>query len=158
MRNTAIFTMQGTCSGTASTTTVLATQGGLRRYGDIIVDATLQGAAGGTLDVTLQRKVGAIDIGPDEWRDWIHFPTITAGNAAIRFTVAPCRLGTGPTVATVTVGGSNTASPAAAVLAANVAVVGPPGDAVRLIATTGTGVTGGTQQTVYLSCIEHGKS
>ncbi len=54
---------------------------GLGLYSWFTIDAALVGATGGTLDVYLQRKVGAT------WVDWYHFTQLTAGGAAVRYTI-----------------------------------------------------------------------
>jgi hypothetical protein len=102
----------------------------LRRADLYVVDATLVGPTGGTLDVYLQRKLAAND-----WADWIHFPQVAAGTTK-RYSAAVD--GTGPTL--VDIGGGSDASPGVA-LAANTVVNVMPGDEVRAVIVLGVGTS-----------------
>jgi prepilin-type processing-associated H-X9-DG protein len=74
----------GTISDTSPATAITATGDiieGLELYDWFTIDAALVGATGGTLDIYLQRLVGST------WVDWFHFTQLTAGAAAVRYTI-----------------------------------------------------------------------
>lgn len=105
--------------------------GGLADYPHLTVHAELVGAAGGTLDVYLQRKVNT-----NEWQDWIHFPQLAAGAAAVKYAAAVQHASTAPVVVGETNDAGTTGAPA---LAANTVAPGHPGDTVRVLAVAGAG-------------------
>jgi hypothetical protein len=107
----------------------------------LVIDATLTGATGGTLDVYLQRKVA-----DDSWFDWVHFPQLADGAATKRYTVTIT--GNGSTI--VEVGGGSDASPGVA-LAANTAVDVTPGGDVRIVFVAGVGTSAGAAQTINIT-------
>lgn len=135
-------TITGT-SPSSATTSAIATVAGLLKYDAFTVDALLVGATGGTLDVTLQRKIDGVDL----WVDWIHFAQLAAAASAVKYTVSPALTNT-----ITTVGQSTTASPAAATLTAGTCVGGHPGDQIRCIATGGAGTSAGAAITIYITC------
>jgi len=136
-----VFTLTATCSSTASTTEVGATANGLLRFDWFTVDANIQGASGGTLDVYLQRQIEA-----DLWADWLHFPQLTDGQAATQYCA---QSGSDKTIHAVEQGTDGSAG--TPVLAANTFIGGHPGNAVRLVTKTGAGVGTGTSQTVKIT-------
>jgi hypothetical protein len=106
----------------------------------IVIDATLTGGTGGTLDVYLQRKIAS-----DTWRDWVHFPQLAAA-ASKKYTLTIIGNGAG----IVEVGGGSDASPGVA-LAANTAVDVTPGGDVRLVFVSGAGTSAGAAQTIIFT-------
>lgn len=114
----------------------------LRRAEKLVIDADLLAGAGGTLDVYLQRRTAS---NPNVWRDWIHFPQLTAAQAK-KFTVTI----TGEGSSIVEVGGGNDASPGVA-LAANAAVNVIPGDDVRVVFVAGASTSAGATNTVTIT-------
>lgn len=130
-----IQSITGTTPNSATTATVGSEVTGLGNYPDITVTADLVGATGGTLDVYVQRWDQEIASGAGNWVDWIHFPQLAAGAAAIRYAVNAAQVASSGITA-VGVG----LTPA---LAANTATGGHPGDKVRAIATAGASTSAG---------------
>lgn len=106
----------------------------------LTIDAALAGGTGGTLDVYLQRKLGA-----NEWVDWIHFPQIAAG-ATKKYTVS--LVGNGDLITEV--GGGTDAAPGVA-LAANTAVNVTPGGDVRIVFVAGASTSAGASQKITIT-------
>jgi hypothetical protein len=132
-----------TSPAAASTTAVGATifAGSMFQRADrLVVDATLLGGTGGTLDVYLQRKIAA-----DTWRDWIHFPQVAAATAK-KYTVTI----TGDGTSIVETGGGSDAAPGVA-LAANTAVNVIPGGDVRVVFVSGGGVSVGASNSITIT-------
>lgn len=137
-----LFTLTGSSSASASTSTIVATLGAsLILYDRFIIDATFAGATGGTCDWYLQRKIT-----DNVWADWLHWPQIVAATTK-RYSA---QSGSGIAIAEVTHG--TDASHGTPALAANTFVGGIPGQTVRLVAVTGTGVSVASTATVYLTC------
>jgi hypothetical protein len=111
-----------------------------QRADRLVVDATLLGGTGGTLDVYLQRKIAA-----DTWRDWIHFPQVAAATAK-KYTVTI----TGDGTSIVETGGGSDAAPGVA-LAANTAVNVIPGGDVRVVFVSGGGVSVGASNSITIT-------
>jgi hypothetical protein len=130
-------TITATSPATASTAVAAATVEGLERFNWISIEADLAGATGGTLDVYVQRRLGR-----DLWRDWIHFPQLTAGGAAVKYSVQ-----SGSDADIYVVGGGTDASPGVA-LAADTAVGGHPGSELRVVFVAGSSTSAGAAQTV----------
>ena len=107
----------------------------------IVIDATLTGSTGGTLDVYLQRKTGT-----DAWRDFVHFPQLAGAASAVRYTAT--LKGEGSSL--VVTGGGSDASPGVA-LAANTVVDVIPGGDVRIVYVAGVGTSLGASQTITLT-------
>lgn len=147
------FVLTGTTPAAASSGVILGTMRGLARYNAIRVDALLQGATGGTLDLYLQRRVLGATSPNSIWLDWLHFTQLAGGAAAVRYSAfAGDNV---PNVALATVGQMNDdLSVGAFALAAGTFVGGLPGDEVRLCAVAGTGTTAGALQNVYLTGFE----
>lgn len=123
-------------AGTVASTTIT----GLAGYRSGVVAATLQGATGDVLDVYIQTS-------PDAgvtWVDYIHFPQLAAGAAAITY-----RFGFGNYISSSTpvVVGKNL-TPA---LAANTAANGDFGDRMRAVYVAGAVTTVGAAETILLS-------
>lgn len=106
----------------------------------LVIDATLLGGTGGTLDVYLQRKIAT-----DTWRDWIHFPQIAAGTAK-KYSLAI----TGEGASIVETGGGSDAAPGVA-LAANTAVNIIPGGDVRVVFVAGGGTSAGASNSIKIT-------
>jgi hypothetical protein len=134
-----------TATSPAAASTVAATEGdfqNLKRFEHFIIDALIQGGTGGTLDIHLQRAVGAT------WVDWFHFTQFAAGAAQIRVTFdSTTAVATLPT----TVGADLTPALAAATLAGS-----HPGDKVRIVFVAGAGTSAGTAQTISISGVHFG--
>lgn len=135
-----LFTLTGTSPASASTA-LGGVAPGLDRFDGFNIDADLVGATGGTLDVYLQRQVA-----DNVWRDWLHFPQLTAGGAAVRYSVS-----TAPGVAnTIVAVGTGTDSAATPVLAANTFVGGHPGTKVRVVLVAGASTSAGAVYTIHI--------
>lgn len=106
----------------------------------LVIDATLVGGTGGTLDVYLQRKLGT-----NSWADWVHFPQIAAGTTK-RYSFAI--KGEGSSI--VEVGGGTDAAPGVA-LAVNTAVDIIPGGDVRVVFVAGGGTSAGASNTIKIT-------
>ena len=114
---------------------------GLNAYDAFLIDADLVGATGGVLDVYLQRKIA-----DNVWRDWLHFTQLTAGAAAVRYSVS-----TAPGIAnTIVAVGTGTDSAATPALAANTFIGGHPGDAVRAVYVAGASTSAGASITIRI--------
>jgi hypothetical protein len=127
-------------SGTGSGTVVGTAVPGFRRFDYFMFDASLTNTDTGTVDVYVQR---CITVGSTTtWRDWIHFPQLTASVGAKEYSITSQSPGGIHAIGT----GS---SPA---LAANTAIGGHPGDQLRLVVVTGgTGVLLAQDQTVNVT-------
>lgn len=136
------ITLTGTSPSSATTAVSNSVAGGgmLTKAEGIVIDATLTGGTGGTLDVYLQRKIAS-----DTWRDWVHFPQLAAA-ASKKYTLTIIGNGAG----IVEVGGGSDASPGVA-LAANTAVDVTPGGDVRLVFVSGAGTSAGAAQTIIFT-------
>lgn len=128
-------------SPASATTTVSAnTATGLAEFDWFMIDATLTGGTGGTLNVYLQREIAT-----NVWADWIHFPELAAGAAAVSYSVQPQASNL---IATVGIG--TTAAPGVA-LAAGGNVGGHPGDTIRAVYVAGTSTSAGATQVIRVS-------
>jgi len=127
----------GTSAAVAGTTVNATTASGLAKYDWLTVEADLLGATGGTLDVYIQRKLAT-----NLWRDWIHFPQLAGGAAAVKYSVQPQA-----SSSIVAVGGGTDAAPGVA-LAANTTIGGHPGDVLRVVLVAGAGTSAGAAYTV----------
>lgn len=113
----------------------------LTKADKIVIDAALLGATGGTLDVYLQRKIAS-----DTWRDFLHFPQLAAGAAAVKYTATINGAGT----SLVAVGGGTDAAPGVA-LAANTLVNVLPGGDIRIVLVAGGGTSAGAAQSITMT-------
>lgn len=136
-----IFTITGTSPASASTAIVGDVQQTLLDYDQFTIDAALVGATGGVLDVYLQRQVTA-----NVWADWLHFPQLTAGAAAVNYTAVA-----GYDKVIVAVGNGTDASAGTPALAANTFVGGHPGQAVRCVAVAGVSTSAGAAITIRIT-------
>lgn len=114
------------------TTAALATlfAGGWLKAEKLVIDATLVGPTGGTLDVCLQRKVGT-----NKWKDWIRFPQVTA--TTTKHYVATVN-GEG---SAITECGNSVDAPPAMTVVANTIINMIPNEIVRVVCTTGAGTS-----------------
>ena len=136
-------TLTATSPSSATTAIGATIKGGFfRNANKLVLDASLLGATGGTLDVYLQRKVAT-----DVWRDFVHFPQLAAGAAAIRYTVTIS--GNGATL--VVVGTGTDASAGTPALAVNTVVDVIPGGDIRMVFVSGVSTTLGAAQTVIIT-------
>lgn len=134
----------GTSPAAAGRAVIGKQVGNIESYDDVVVVASLVGATGGTLDIYLQRLVDT-----NLWVDWIHFPQLAAGAAAVKYSAASMP----PAAATAVVVGTSAddvTSGAAPALAANTVVAGHPGSNVRVVAVAGAGTTLGAAVDVRL--------
>jgi len=106
----------------------------------LVIDATLLGGTGGTLDVYLQRKIAT-----NTWRDWIHFPQVAAATAK-KYTLTI----TGEGSSIVETSGGTDASPGVG-LAANTAINVIPGGEVRVVFVSGGGNTVGASNSITIT-------
>lgn len=141
---TQTFVLTGTTPAAAGQAAVGNSAARLDDYDSFFITAALVGATGGTLDVYLQRKVAT-----DVWADWVHFPQLADGAAAVKYNIASMP----PAAATSTVIGTTaddgtTGAPA---LAANAVAAGHPGSTVRLVAVAGASTSAGAVVTVYIT-------
>jgi hypothetical protein len=143
-----VFRITGTSPGSAATAVVGSVVRGLHDFDWFTIDAVIIGGTGGTIDVTLQRKVQSLVDGTavDVWVDWCHFPQVAAATTK-KYT---CSTGASTSITEV---GTQAASPGttAATLAANTFTGGHPGPEVRMLATGGSGTSVGATQTIYIS-------
>jgi hypothetical protein len=109
----------------------------LEGYRSLVVEAVLQGATGGTLDVYLQVTYD----GGATWTDYAHFAQLAAGAAAIRHKFAVCRDVEKLTIVTPGKGTSPT-------LTVNTVVGGDWGSAMRMLFVAGASTSAGAAQTV----------
>lgn len=144
---TEVFDLTTTSPSTASATVAGTSASGLAKFSGLRVEARLQGATGGTLDVYLQRKVG-----PDLWVDWVHFAQLAAAAAAVlySFTIENISSATGAIAATTSGGTDSTpTSTGGTGLITNT----HPGDMVRMVCVTGSGTSLGAAQRVLITGI-----
>jgi hypothetical protein len=129
-------------SPTSPSTAVVGTvfAGSTLNADKLVIDATLIGGTGGTLDVYLQRKTGT-----NAWRDWVHFPQIAAATTK-RYSF----MITGEGTSIVEVGGGTDAAPGVA-LAANTAVNVMPGGDVRVVFVAGGGTSAGGSNSITIT-------
>lgn len=137
-----VYLLSGNSAANASTV-VVARAKGLLRFNWFTLHANLVGATGGTLNVRVQRLITDSDA-PGVWSDWVAFPQLTAGAAAISYATDVA-----PNSAITQVGGGTTAAPTVQ-LAAGTVLGGHPGNEVRLVATTGAGTSAAAAVAVYL--------
>lgn len=138
--------ISGNCPASATSAQIGTAVLGLRPFDWFTIDAILIGPTGGTIDVTLQRKIGDLPDGTavDLWVDWLHFPQVSAGTTAKYSAIS----GASTTIQTV---GMVAAATFTATLAANTFVGGHPGDQIRAVCTTGAGTSGAAAQKIYIT-------
>lgn len=137
-QQTAVLDMSATPSAVAVTTTVSATITGLSKATAVTIIAKNQGITGGTLDLTLQDSPD----GGTTWFDFWHLPQLAAGASSNVLAYNP---GINDSVTAI---GQGTAATPGVVLAAGSKRGGHPFDAMRLVMTTGPGVSANALQTV----------
>lgn len=138
------FTIADT-SPAAASTAVGTVIGGLGDFHAFRIDAALVGATGGVLDVYLQRKIK-----DNVWADWAHFTQLTAGNAAVKWTLV-AGVPVLSTTLTSSFGIGTDAAPGVA-LAANTFIGGHPGSAIRPVYVAGASTSAGAALTFYITC------
>lgn len=134
--------LSGTSPAAASTVVGLAV-GDLDNYDGLQIFATLTGATGGTLDVYLQ-------VSPDDgttWADYVHFPQLAAGAAAVSYLVTVSQFDGSAAVRVVGTG----STPA---LAGNTVVGGSWGARMRVVFVAGAATSAGAAQTIKLLCTQ----
>ena len=148
---TETFDLSSTSPAAASTAAGLGCSG-LAKFSAVRVDAVLTGAAGGVLDVYIQRKIA-----PNVWVDWAHFPQLSAGGAAAAysFTVHLQNVGTAATgtpsatIAAITTRGTD-ASPTPG-LGASTLDLNHPGDMIRAVFVAGASTSAGAAQRITVT-------
>lgn len=140
-----VFLLEGTSPATASTV-IAATVHGLDAFDEFMIDASLLGATGGTLDVYLQRKVAE-----DVWVDWLHFTQLSAGGSAVSYSVSTHGKGGNATGQIVAVGIGTNSSAGTPALAAGAFVGGHPGSSVRMVFVAGALTSAGAAQRVRIT-------
>lgn len=131
-----LLTATSPSSQTVNVTTQVADN--LEQFDWFTIDAALDGATGGVLDVYLQRYVPALDT----WVDWVAFTQQAAGAGITRYTM-DSRAASGEIVV---VGSGSTPS-----LAADTMTCGHPGKKVRLVFSAGASTSAGAVQNVVLT-------
>lgn len=107
-----------------------------------MVYALLTGLTGGVLDVYLQTELEK-----DVWADWLRFPQV-AGSAAAQMYSAPGNAGSGLITA---VGGGTDATPAPGFASTTGSALGGfPCHNLRAVWKTGTGVSAGATQKIWI--------
>lgn len=124
-----------TVAGTGLATTIGAAVK-MSGFKSMRIEATLQGATGGTLDVYVQVSYD----GGVTWSDYVHFPQLAAAAGAVTYGVSMSR-SNGDALAVVGKGTSP-------LLAAGDWRDGEWGDAARLLFVAGGGTSAGAAQTV----------
>ena len=140
MASKTLFTISDTTPATA-VTAVGDTVGSLLPFDWFTVDAALVGATGGTLDVYLQRKIDT-----DLWADWLHFPQLSAGAAAVKYSAMS---GSDKTIHVV--GNTNDAGTGAPALAVNTFLGGHPGQFVRAVYVAGASTSAGAAVVIRIT-------
>ncbi len=138
-----LYDLSFTSDATASSTTVGATvSGGLARMAAITIKATIAGPTGGNLDLYFQvsHDYNAISGVAGTWWDYGKFPQLTTGLAAASYTInlSP----NAPTGQLVTIGKDTTPA------IGEGWVGGHWGDAFRILAVNGSGVSVGAAQVI----------
>jgi hypothetical protein len=135
----------GNCPASATSAIIGAPLVGLRAYDWFTIDAIIIGPTGGTIDVTLQRKMGDVQgAAVDLWVDWLHFPQVAATTTKVYSAVSGAST-------TITVNGAVAAATFTATLAANTFIGGHPGDQLRAVCTTGTSTSVAALQKIYIT-------
>jgi hypothetical protein len=138
------LSITATSPSAASNTTVHTTafKGGFLQKADfLVIDASLAGGTGGSLDVYLQRQLAS-----NSWVDWVHFPQLTAASTKKYTLVVDGKGGT----SIVEVGGGTDAAPGVALAANSFVNTMPLGD-VRIVFVTGVGNSAGASQTITIT-------
>jgi hypothetical protein len=110
---------------------------GLAEFGRVIGTAQLVGAAGGTLDLVLQTSYFGGVAG--SWKDVARFSQLTAGSAAVAWTVPLTKVGSGTNTAPISVNVTDLAP----TIAVNTIYPQSLGDSIRLICLPSVGTTAG---------------
>jgi hypothetical protein len=155
-RRQLLHIVSATSPSAASTVVLGSLANGLSGWDWFQIDAQLLGATGGTLDITLQRKLEVLDDqgnAVDFWFDWLRFPQLAAAAPAVSYSA---QSGTSNTI--FTVGSVVTASPVAPTLAAGTFVGGHPGESIRVIATAGASTSAGAAQKIYITGWRHSEA
>ena len=140
-----LFTLTYTATSPATAVTAVADpMGGLDKCDYVIIDASLAGGTGGTLDIYLQREIDGT--ASDVWADWYHFAQLSAGSTAKVSVTSDMATTTAPIV----IGIGTLAVPAVA-LAANTLTAREPMGRVRMVFVAGASTSAGAAQTIRFS-------
>lgn len=139
-----VLTVTATSPATATSAVGGTFKSGFLQNADfLVIDATLTGATGGTLDVYLQHKVA-----DDVFVDLVHFAQKTAGAATTRHVLTIDGKGT----SIVAVGSSNAAAPGTGVaLAAGATTNSWPAGDIRIVFVAGASTSAGASQTISIT-------
>jgi hypothetical protein len=139
----------GNTPASATSAQVGAIVRGLRKYDWFTIDAILVGPTGGTLDLTLQRKIGDLPDGTavDLWVDWLRFPQVGAATTA-RYSA---QSGEFYGLTGITATGMVAAATFTVTLATNTFIGGHPGDQLRAVCTTGAGTSAAGAENIYIT-------
>jgi hypothetical protein len=142
--NITAFNLSATSPAAAST--VLGTSSAmLDAFSKCVVQARVQGATGGTLDIYIQSSSNSA--ASTGWYDVAHYTQLAAGAAAAGWVFTLSR---GPSTATAPTG-TNTADGTPA-LAANTMVPNALGNALRVVFVAGASTSAGAVQTINVLC------
>jgi hypothetical protein len=133
--------LAGTISDTSPASASTATGDtiyGLERFDALQVIAELVGATNGTLDVYLQTSPD----GGTSWYDWVHFPQLAAGAAAVKYAFSVPSAGA---TALTTIGKGTSVA-----LAANTIAYQLWGDRVRAVYVAGASTSAGAAVTIHI--------
>ena len=122
-------TIEVTSPAAASTVVHTSLFKNLKRFENLVIDASLVGATGGELDITLQRLVNG------EYLDWYQFATLADGASAVRHTI---NMGMASATAPVVVGEGTTPA-----LADETLTCPHPGEEVRIVMIARVGTSAG---------------
>lgn len=131
-----VYDLSATSPANSTAAAGSLTANGLDQFDWFMLDVTIQGATGDTLDIYLQRDVGGT------WVDWIHLVQLAASAAAASYTIDTKQTEGG----LVTVGTGS--SPA---LAAGKFSCTHPGEKVRVWFVPGASTSAGAAQTIKLT-------
>jgi hypothetical protein len=141
----------GTTPSSAGVKAIIGKQGGLGKFDSFVITAALVGATGGVLDISLQRRVTAPDAVTPLWSEYARFTQLTAGGAAVVYTLSSAQAATTPIVTSLW---ADDAQTGALTLTTNTCVGGHPGDAIRVVAISGASTSAGALVTVYVMGIK----
>ncbi len=148
MRKHDLYTMSGsTTTNTTAAHVVGSVVRGLAQYDRVAVSASVAGVPLGTLDVYLQRQVARADqVTGGVWEDWLHLPQLAEGASRVYYASQ-----SEASTSARAVGRGTDASAGTPALAANTAVGGHPGDALRLVAKCGSATLTGTSLSLQVT-------
>lgn len=147
-----VLLYSGTSPAAPSTVLPVTTKGGdglivgLGQSSVCVVDALIQGATGGPLDIYLQSSTDALQDGTGSWYDVIHYTQLAAAGAQVRW-IATLSRGFNKIAAA-----PNAANPldGTPTLAVNTLIPDALGNALRVVLVAGALTTAGATQRIKL--------